>query len=280
MKSNLQIAFLLFVILNTHCVDQPKLKNPMDPNSISGLLFGYDTSPIVKLVQVGNNGVLTVNNAPTEISEGSSVSVGVNFTEKLIADAAVTVTSDNSRITVNNATSATLSFTANNATSGQNVILKSVTNNSMEQPTVNITFALLGTTTTEVIQVKTTVTKIQSIILKNSLGRILGPELSGETLTLTPGTSSNPYTVELKYSPAADTNVSLAKSATDTSNPFLTATKTSFTFTKTNYNIPQSTIFQAAATGSSGFYSSTFFLKYTDAPYTTYYAIRLEASYP
>lgn len=268
MKRKIGKCFLLCLGLSLFACSKTSMNNPTDPNSITGFLYGV--GPATVLTRIISNPSIVATNAPSQIKEGKTAFFNVNFNAAIANNVTVKITSnDTSRIafrsteiTDANSNSYTLDFTTSNYNKSQGLMIVALSSTSMADTTVTIT---LTPSDMKIVPTSFDVafqnSKTQYVVVKNSSNQVLS-DTGGYTI-FTPGSSLS-YTLQLAYVPASsttDTTVTVTNISTNQIN-YINANPTSFSFSQSNYNVPQTVTISAtpssAATAGLGFKSSWF----------------------
>lgn len=129
-KLKIIFSLLIFTII-IQCY--PQYQNQADPETIYGLLFGYDFSELF-----GNLPDINLSNQQASIDEGESVEFGIKLSKKPINEKQISITSDHSAISINSKSAETIYFTPQNYNIEQFITLKAEIDENLISEDVNI----------------------------------------------------------------------------------------------------------------------------------------------
>ncbi|MBK6608690.1 MAG: hypothetical protein IPG24_25220 [Leptospiraceae bacterium] len=136
----LGLSIIFIIVLFTHC-PVVKYNNPTDGAGglamqlLDSLKTTFSIDSPLKLVVSGN---------PSAISEGKNASVLLKMSKAVTASIKVTITSDNTAITIDGASTKELIFTPENGTTNQTITLAAVVDQNTVSETVNIKMTATG----------------------------------------------------------------------------------------------------------------------------------------
>ncbi|MCB1193967.1 MAG: hypothetical protein H7A23_06555 [Leptospiraceae bacterium] len=207
------IVILFFFVSFLQCY--PTFFNKGDPDSALGLLYGYDFSEIL-----GGVPEIEIPNQQTSIVEGESVDFKVKLSKKSLQNRQITISSDNSAVTINGTSSTTITFTPTNSTEDQVFTVKAENDDNLvsEEAGIHITSDWYSEIVLKVINKEK---DTQSVLL------------TGDTV-LDRGSSP---TLQVRLAKKPENNVDIKIS---TASGLVSLSTTTLTFTPDNYSVNQS----------------------------------------
>lgn len=125
-----------------------QLQTVIDADSVSesvNVIFSTEGIPDVSYgLTVIDDLTIQVSGVPSTLTEQTSANIAVRFSRTLIADSAVTVSSDNPSIQINGGSSALLNFTPANSTADQPLTISAVDDANLTNELVHLTFSAPG----------------------------------------------------------------------------------------------------------------------------------------
>lgn len=164
---------------------------------------------------------ISLSNVSDTINEGDELKIGVKFSQQTLGNSKIKISSSDSAISIDSKSESELSFTAENATTEQSIILKAVPDANKISENVNITFVSEGILTKQI-----------SIQIKDNISRNIIANIPSATKEQINSTAT--FLLGIKPQPDETVTVNLT---TDSSYAILTPS--SIQFNSENYNIPQ-----------------------------------------
>lgn len=232
-----------------------QLQTVIDADSVSesvNVIFSTEGIPDVSYgLTVIDDLTIQVSGVPSTLTEQTSANIAVRFSRTLIADSAVTVSSDNPSIQINGGSSALLNFTPANSTADQPLTISAVDDANLTNELVHLTFSAPG-----VSSVTAALTAVD-----NDTMNIL---TSGVPLTISEG-SSGTMQVALTQDPGSDYTVNITTNNLSSLSP----SPASLTFNSGNYNVPQTVTLTAPEDANENSEDVTVILTASNAPLQT-----------
>ncbi len=215
-----------------HAVDASRSANEYDLVTVAGVRV---------TVTDDDTAGATVSETTLTVAEGNSSTYTVRLDALPASDVVITVSSDNTDVTVS---PATLTFTSSNWDTAQTVTVQAAQDSDAVNDAASITHAVVAASSANEFDAVT----IAGVAVTVTDDDTAGVTVSETTLTVAEGNSST-YTVRLDALPASDVVITVSSDNTDVTVDTDGATsgnETTLTFTTSNWSTAQTVTVQAA----------------------------------